>query len=145
MQRRSLLAAGAVTLALATTFAGCGSQSPYCAAVEKNQETLDDFGAEKSDKAFASYAAALAAIAAEAPTAVKKDWEALADATNNVVTVHADVGFKLEDMNSAKKREGLSAGDIATINKAYDAFNDTAAQRKAVVADAKQTCDISLK
>ncbi len=144
MRSRSVAALGAAVVAL-TVLVGCGGQSPYCAAVEKQQKTLDEFGADKSDKAFDTYAKSLAAIAAEAPADIKKSWSALSDATQAVVTAHADVGFKLEDMNSAKKREGLSAGDIATLNKTYKVFNDTAAQRKAVIDDAKQTCDITLK
>ena len=65
--------------------------------------------------------------------------------TQAVVTAHTEVGFKLEDMDSKSKREGLSAGDIESINAAYKAFNDTVDQRKAVVADADKTCDITLK
>jgi len=142
---RTAAVAGTVALAL-SVLAGCGGEkSPYCEAVEADQKTLDSFGADKSDAGFGTYAKALAEIAELAPASSKKAWTALSGATQGVVDAHAAVGFKLEDMDDQKKREGLSAGDVESLNAAYKAFNGTTDQRKAVVADVKKTCDITLK
>jgi len=140
-------AAVAMTASLTlAVLAGCsGEKSPYCAAVEADQKTLDSFGADRSDAGFSTYAKTLTEIAALAPASSKKAWAALSDATQGVVDAHAAVGFKLEDMDDQKKREGLSAGDVDSLNAAYKAFNGTSDQRKAVVADVKKTCDITLK
>ncbi|HWV27764.1 MAG TPA: hypothetical protein VNZ66_11105 [Aeromicrobium sp.] len=144
MGRITAIAVTAVTIA--TVLSGCSiSRSPYCQAVEDHQELLSSFDSDRSDAGYTAYARALAAIAAEAPAETQKDWKKLADVTQAVVTAHTEVGFKLEDMDSKSKREGLSAGDIESINAAYKAFNDTVDQRKAVVADADKTCDITLK
>lgn len=145
------MANGVRTAAAATVMLGalllgaCGAGDPYCAAVKTQQETLDSFGAERSDDAYASYAKALTAISKVAPTPIDEQWASLTRATQGVVTAQKDVGFALQDMADEDKRTALSAGDIDVLNKAYKRFNSTTPQRKAIVADVKTTCDIQLK
>lgn len=140
---RTLTVAAGVVLA-AVGLSACGSPNPYCAAVEDHRKTLVSFGADKSDEAFETYADALAKIAELAPGSSSKAWAEAAEATRAVVTTHQEVGFALQDMDNAKKREGLSSGDIATLNKAYAAFNETLPLRKKAAEDAESTCDITL-
>jgi|GEM_PF-2646924 len=142
---RRIVTGAAVWVAVLGLVSACGGQSPYCTAVKDDKALLDSFGATRTDAAFASYAKALRSVAAEAPSNSKADWKRLAEVTEGVIAAHQDVGFKLDDMKDAKKREGLGTSDIAELNKAYAAFNDTAKQRKAIIADAEQTCDIKLK
>ena len=139
-------AAAATTVMLgALVLGGCGADDPYCVAVETHQKTLDSFGAERSDDAYASYAKALASISKVAPAPVDEESTDLTRATKGVVSAQKDVGFALQDMADEDKRTALSAGDIDVLNKAYKRFNNTTPQRKAIVADVKKTCDIQLK
>ncbi len=139
-----------VTALISTTVVGvmlsaCGGEDPYCAAVTSGQKALNSFGEKRTDAGFASYAKAVTAITMTAPDAIKVDWAMLGSVTNGVLKAHEKVGIPLEDMTDPAKVEALSADDLKTLNTAYDAFNNTAAQRKAVVADVKSTCDITLK
>lgn len=139
-------ATAAATVVLGALLLGaCGADSPYCAAVETERETLDNFGAKRSDDAYASYAKALDTITKVAPAPIDEQWASLTRATQGVVTAQTDVGFALQDMADEDKRTALSAGDIVVLNKAYKRFNSTTSQRKAIVADVKTTCDIQLK
>lgn len=140
---RTTALVGSVAVALGL-LSGC-SQSPYCASVEESKATLDVFGSKRTDEAFADYARTMNSIAKQAPSSSKDAWTTLATVTQDVIDAHQEVGFKLEDMADEKKRDGLSDGDIEVLNEVYAAFNDTQAERKAVVADAKKTCDITLK
>lgn len=141
---RSAAVVGTISV-VALTLGGCGSQSPYCEAVDAQQKTLESFDADHTDAGYARYATAVESVAKKAPADTAKEWKAIASATRGVVSAHEQVGFKLEDMDDATKRQGLSEGDIETLNTAYAAFNDTKKQRAAVVADAEKTCDIQLK
>lgn len=139
-------AVAAVAMATVLSLVGaCGAEDPYCVEVEAAQPTLDEFGSERSDEAFATYAAVLTSISELAPTPVDEQWASLARATQGVITTHEDIGFALEDMDDEDERAALSEGDIDVLNKAYDRFNNTTGQREKVVADVKQTCDIQLK
>lgn len=139
-----------VTALITTAVAGamlsaCGGEDPYCAAVTEHQKVLNSFGDKRTDAGFTSYGKAAKAIGAVAPDTVKQDWTTLASVTTGVLAAHQKVGIPLEDMTDPAKVEALSSDDLKRLNTAYDAFNDTAAQRKAVVADVKTACDITLK
>lgn len=125
--------------------AGCGGDDPYCAAIEENRSALDDFGKTRTDAAYTKYAKAVRSIATTAPDDVKDDWAKLGAVTDGVVKAHKSADIALEDMADPTKVEALSQDELATLNRAYEKFNDTAAQRKAVVADAKSACDITLR
>ncbi|RYJ00612.1 MAG: hypothetical protein EON52_23270 [Actinomycetales bacterium] len=136
-----LVAAG-MTSAVLT---GCGGGgSPYCDTVKKNSETLNSFGKTKSNAAYTKYASTFRSIAKESPTTVKKDWTALATATDTVLAAQKDVGLKLEQMTSAAAVKKLSTADLKKLNTAYKAFNATSDQRTAVVKNVKQECKITL-
>lgn len=139
------LVGAALTAVVLGTLASCSGQSPYCAKVEANQSSLDSFGSDRSDAGFGAYAKSLESIAKLAPASSEEDWATLASVTDAVVATHQDVGFPLESMADVEKRKALSERDIGQLNKAYEAFNDTAEARKSVVADVKKTCDIQLK
>lgn len=146
MTNGSKIAAIAAIVVVMGTVASCGGEpSPYCQEVEQDRATLDSFGAERSDTAFADYAAVLTSISKVAPAPIDEQWASLKRATEGVVTAHQDVGFALEDMGDEAARAALSADDITVLNKAYERFNSTTAQRKAVVADVLSACDIQLK
>lgn len=134
----SAVVAGAV-------LAGCGGDDPYCAAIEENRAALDDFGQTRTDAAYAKYAKAARSVATTAPDKVKDDWAKLGAVTDGVVKAHKSADIALEDMADAAKVDQLDADDLASLNKAYEKFNDTAAQRKSVVSSAKDTCKITLK
>lgn len=142
----SRIAAVLVTsVVAATVLAGCGGDDPYCAAVKENQSALNSFGEKRTEKGFTTYAKALRAIATTAPDTIKDDWSKLGSVTDGVLKAHDKVGLALDDMTDTAKVAELDSDDLARLNKAYDAFNDTAKQRKAVVADVKKTCEITLK
>lgn len=134
----SMIVAGAV-------LAGCGGEDPYCAAIEENQSALDDFGQTRTDAAYAKYAKAARSIATTAPDDVKDDWAKLGAVTDGVVKGQKAADIALEDMGDAAKVEALSTQELASLDKAYEKFNDTAAERKSVVASAKSACEITLK
>lgn len=137
----TVLAAAVATVVLA----GCGGQSPYCAAIEKNADTLNSFGKTRTDAAYTSYAKTFRAIAKQSPASVKKDWTALAEVTDGVLAAQKDVGLPLEDMTDKEVVAKLDENQLSTLNKAYESFNDTADARTAVVKNAKTECEITLK
>src|SRR5690625_948205 len=141
---RRLICVMTLTVIAGITLSACGSD-PYCEKVEQNESTLNSFGNTKSDKAYAKYAQTLKDIAKEAPKDVKSDWQDLAKATSDVLEAQRDAGIKLEDTKDKKKLAKLSPDELAKLNKAYTAFNDTGDQRAAVVKNVKQECEITLK
>lgn len=148
MTRRpfKLFVTALITTAVAgATLSACGGEDPYCAAVTEHQKVLDSFGEKRTDAGFTAYGKAVTAIGAVAPKVVKEDWTTLAGVTTGVLKAQQKAGIPLEDMTDPAKVEALSSDDLKTLNSAYDAFNDTGAQRKAVVADVKTACDITLK
>lgn len=139
-------AATAVAAALAgVLLAGCGGQSPYCAALEKNADTLNSFGKTRTDAAYTSYSKTFKSIAKDAPEGVKKDWTALAEVTDGVLAAQDEVGLSLEDMRDEEVVGELDEAQLKTLNDAYEAFNATSDQRTAVVKNAKTECEITLK
>lgn len=138
------IAWGLTTALMVMPLVGCSGGGPYCEAVEKYESTLQTFGATKSDAEFAKYAAATTAIAKVSPEAAQKDWQTLADRTSAVIKAQKKTGLALEDMTKADKVENLSAAEIAAVNKAYEKWNDTADQRKAVVTSIDDECGITL-
>lgn len=137
----------AVALTLVTaSLAGCfGGGSPYCDAVEKNEKTLNSFGAERTDEAYASYAKAASTIADEAPKEIAADWKAIADGTQAVIAAQEASGVPLEDMDDSAVVAELPADQREALNAAYQTFNDTVEQRKSVVADIDDRCGITLQ
>lgn len=140
--RMAIAAATAVALG---TLGGCGGQSPYCQTVQDDETTLDSFGSSRTTEAYTGYAAALTSISEVAPAESKEQWATLAAATQGVLQAHDDVGFALDDMGSADKRASLSESDIAVLDEAYAAFNDTTTEREAVIENVESSCDIELK
>lgn len=139
-----IVAALVTATAVGSLLAGCGGDSPYCAAVKENQKALETFNAKPSTKTYTTYAEAVKAIRAEAPAAVKSDWTKLGTAIDGVLAAQKKADIPLEDVADTSKVEQLDSDDLATLKKAYDAFNKTAPQRKAIVADIQKTCDVSL-
>lgn len=133
------------TVVAGAVLAGCGGEDPYCAAIQENRSLLDDFGQTRTDAAYTKYAKAVRSITTTAPDDVKDDWAKLGAVTDGVVKAHRAADIALEDMGDAAKVDAVSADDLASINRAYEKFNDTAAQRKAIVNSARSTCDITLK
>lgn len=126
------------------TLTACGASS-YCAAIEQNKKTLNNFGEDRTNKSYEKYADVLKEIAADAPKAVRADWKKLAEVTEGVLKANKSVGLKLEEVSDAKKLSELKPDQLTTLNEAYKAFNDTAKARAAVVKNAKQECKIILK
>jgi hypothetical protein len=134
------LASAAIVL---TTLTGCG-QSEYCKAVDDNQVALNSLGEKRTNAAYLSYARAFRRVANVAPPSVRKDWTKLADVTNDVVKAQREAGISLEDMLVDDKLVKVPPDKLELLNDAYEAFNDTADERKAVVKNAKEECEITL-
>jgi hypothetical protein len=140
------IAAVLVTVVTATTLlAGCGGDSPYCASVKEHRAQLDSFGEKPSTKAYTRYSRAVHEIRQEAAAEIKPDWTALDKALRAVLTAQKKAGITLEEMANADKLAQLDSDDLTTLNTAYSAFGKTVPQRKAIVADIKSTCDITLE
>jgi len=133
------------TIVASATLAGCGGGSAYCDAVEKNKTTLNTFGHERTNAAYARYAKVFQSVAKQAPKAVAKDWMKLADATLGVISAQKSVGLALEDMTKAANIKKLDTAQLKKLNSAYEAFNGTTVERRAVVKNVKQECKITLK
>ena len=134
------IAGAAILLA---TLAGCG-QSEYCKAVEDNRVALNSLGEKRTNAAYLSYARALRAVANQAPPKVRKDWIKLADVTGDVVKAQRQAGISLEDMLDEDKITTVPPEKLKLLNDAYEAFNNTQNERKAVVKNAKDECEITL-
>ncbi|HJR89603.1 MAG TPA: hypothetical protein VJ782_05530 [Aeromicrobium sp.] len=134
------LAGGAILLA---TLAGCG-ESEYCKAVEENQVALNSLGEKRTNAAYLSYARAFRTVAKVAPPTIRKDWIKLADVTSNVVTAQRKAGISLEDMLVEDKITKVPPDKLELLNDAYEAFNNTQDERKAVVKNVKDECEITL-
>lgn len=134
-----------LTLVVSVVLTGCGGDDPYCVAIKENRASLDGFGQTRTDAAFAKNAKTVRSIAMTSPDKVKDDWSKLGEVTDGVVKAHKSAGIALEDMSDTAKVDALDENELKALNKAYDEFNDTAAERKAVVANVKSACDITLK
>lgn len=139
---RRFAAGVAVAIMALGSLTGCG-QSDYCKAVETHQDTLNTLGQNRTSKAYRKYARALRAVANVAPQNVRKNWITLADATDGVLRAHAQIHLPLEASNSQTFAK-LSADQLRTVNAAYEAFNNTGDERKAVVKNVKAECEITL-
>lgn len=142
---RRITATVVAVLALLATVSACSGQSPYCELVEENTSTLNSFGKERTDKAYATYSSTFRDVAKASPAGVKDDWTMLADVTDGVIDAQAEVGLKLEDMQDEDQVTELEPDELEQLNGAYEAFNGTADQRTAVVKNVKQECEITLK
>jgi hypothetical protein len=127
-----------------TTLTACGD-NPYCTAVKDHESTLNSLGEKRTNAAYRSYARAFRSVAKVSPDAVKKDWTELAEVTASVLNAQNKVGISLEEMTDATKVKKLSTDQLKTLNNAYEAFNKTTPQRRAVVKNVKKECDITLK
>jgi len=137
-------AAGVAWSALVlASLAGCGT-SPYCQAVEDHKVSLNSLGEERTNTAFAQYVRAFRAVANVAPGNIRKDWTKLADVTNGVLAAQQSAGIKMEEMLNEKKLALVSADKLKVLNSAYEAFNGTTRERKAVVKNVKDECQITL-
>ena len=134
------VAAAAILLA---TLTSCG-QSEYCKAIEDNQVALNSLGEKRTDAAYRSYARAFRAVANLAPPSIRKDWTKLADVTSDVVKAQREAGISLEDMLVDDKLIQVPPDKLELLNTAYEAFNNTADERKAVVKNVKDECGITL-
>jgi hypothetical protein len=137
--------AGVITTVVAmTTLTACGDD-PYCTAVKNHQATLNSLGEKRTDAAYRSYARAFRSVAKVSPASVKQDWTELAEVTASVLNAQGKVGIKLEEMTDAEKVKKLDTEQLKTLTNAYEAFNKTTPQRRAVVKNVKQECEITLK
>jgi len=138
------MATGAATVAvLMATLTGCG-QSEYCKAVDDNKVALNSLGEKRTNAAYVSYARAFRAVANVAPPTVRKDWTKLAEVTSDVVKAQREAGISLEDMLVDDKLAQVPPEKLKLLNTAYEAFNNTADERKAVVKNVKDECGITL-
>ncbi|MEV7396548.1 hypothetical protein [Aeromicrobium sp. NPDC092404] len=129
-----------------TTLSACGGGGdPYCDAVDKNKSTLNSFGEQRTDAAYANYAKVLSSIGKDAPASIKKDWTKLSSVTTGVLDAQKKTGLKLEEMADTAKVKKLSDAQLKELNAAYKTFNETADERNAVVKNVKQECKINLK
>jgi hypothetical protein len=136
--------AGMVTALAISGLAACSGDDPYCTTVEKNKTTLNSLGEKRTNAAYGSYARAFRSVAKVSPAAVKKDWTELAEVTAAVLNAQKKVGIKLEEMTDVAKVKKLGTQQLKTLNDAYEAFNKTTPQRRAVVKNVKQECEITL-
>lgn len=128
---------------LLATLTGCG-QSEYCKAVEDHRVALDSLGEKRTNAAYLSYARAFRAVANVAPPTIRKDWTKLADVTSDVVKAQRQAGISLEDMLVEEKLTQVPPDKLELLNDAYEAFNDTPGERKAVVKNVEDECGITL-
>lgn len=135
----------AVAVLAAGSLAGCFGSDPYCSAVEENEDVLNSFGAERTDAAYAEYASAARQIAEAAPERIQPDWVTIADVTDGVIAAQEEAGVPLEKMGDSATVAALSQEQRDALNEAYQAFNDTVEQRKAVVADIDDQCGVTLE
>jgi uncharacterized protein len=141
----SRIAAGAAWSALVlASLTGCGT-SPYCQAVEDHQVALNSLGEERTTAAYTQYEQAFRAVANVAPAGIRKDWTKLSDVIDGVLAAHRSAGIRLEDMSSTNKQlAALPEDKLKALNAAYEAFNNTDDERKAVVKNVKDECQITL-
>jgi hypothetical protein len=136
---------GVITTVVAiTTLTACG-EDPYCTAVKKHESTLNSLGEKRTNAAYRSYARAFRSVAKVSPPAIKKDWTELAEVTASVLNAQEKAGISLEEMTDVSKVKKLNTDQLKTLNNAYEAFNKTTPQRRAVVKNVKKECEITLK
>ena len=117
MRRR---AAACLTVLVAATLSGCGTSS-YCTAVEKHRAAIDD--ATLTTASFTALGEALRAIETDAPSDVRDDYTAVAEAVEALLAAEAVAEVPIEE---------LTHGDVVDLSE-----DDTAALRTAAVAAAR--------
>lgn len=132
------------TVVVFTLVSACAGEDPYCTAVKDQESTLNSLGEKRTTAAYKTYARAFRSVAKVSPAAVKKDWTELAEVTASVLNAQDKVGIALEDMADEAKIKKLSTEQLKTLNDAYEAFNKTTPQRRAVVKNVDEECDIKL-
>ena len=125
------------------TLTGCSGGGPYCDAIDRGEDALKSFGRQTS-AAYATYADVTADIAKVAPADVKKQRQAVAKATRQVVVAHRKADVRIQDMKSEDKVNALSQADLERIQAANEAFNDTATQRRELAQHVKDECGTDL-
>ncbi|MCW2829619.1 MAG: hypothetical protein JWP31_311 [Aeromicrobium sp.] len=138
---KSTAAVLGVTALAAAMLSACGGQSAYCQAVDDRTATLNAFGTKRTDAAFLKDAKAMSDIAQQSPASIKPEWTAIGKATRGVVEVHRSLDIPMQDLGKVE----LTPQQRDTIQQSYDAYNATSKQRKLVVADVADSCDIELK
>ena len=133
------------TVVVFTLVTACAGDDPYCTAVKDQKSTLNSLGEKRTTAAYRSYARAFRSVAKVSPPAVKKDWTELAEVTASVLNAQDKAGIKLEDMTDQSKVRKLGTEQLKTLNNAYEAFNKTTPQRRAVVKNVKEECEITLE
>jgi hypothetical protein len=133
------------TVVVFTLVTACAGDDPYCTAVKDQKSTLNSLGEKRTTAAYRSYARAFRSVAKVSPPAVKKDWTELAEVTASVLNAQEKAGIKLEDMTDQSKVRKLGTEQLKTLNNAYEAFNKTTPQRRAVVKNVKEECEITLE
>ncbi len=139
MRRR---AAACLTVLVATTLlSGCGTSS-YCTAVESNRAAFDDVAVTTAS--FTALGEALRAIEKDAPSDVRDDYTAVADAVEALLAAEAVAEVPIEELTHGDVVD-LSEDDTAALRTAYQAFNDTATHRRAIADSVEDECDLTLK
>ncbi len=119
----------------------CGTSS-YCAAVEQHRTAIDD--ATLTTASFTALGEALRAIEKEAPSDVRDDYTAVADAVEQLLAAEAVAEVPIEELTHGDVVD-LSEDDTAVLRSAYQEFNDTATHRRAIADSVQDSCDLTLK
>lgn len=138
MRRR---AAACLTVLVAATLSGCGTSS-YCTAVENHRAAIDD--ATLTTASFTALGEALRAIEKQAPSDVRDDYTAVADAVEALLAAEAVAEVPIEELTHGDVVD-LSEDATEELRTAYQAFNDTATQRRAIADSVEDECDLTLK
>lgn len=138
MRRR---AAVCLTVLVASTLSGCGTSS-YCTAVEEHRAAIDD--ATLTTASFTALGEALRAIEKQAPSDVRDDYTAVADAVEALLAAESVAEVPIEELTHGDVVD-LSEDDTAELRTAYQAFNDTATHRRAIADSVQDECDLTLK
>ncbi len=135
------LTAAVTAVVAASLLTSCGT-SAYCTAVEQNRAALDD--AQLTTASFTALGEALRALEAEAPADVADAYTAVADAVEALLAAEAVAGVPIEELTHGDVVD-LSEADTEALRAAYQAFNDTATQRRAIADQVDEKCGITLQ
>ncbi|GAA1728984.1 hypothetical protein [Aeromicrobium alkaliterrae] len=141
MRVASRLSSCVAVLATATLLSSCGT-SAYCTSVEEQRGALDDVA--MTTASLTALGEALRTIEKQATGDVKDDYTAVADAVEALLAAEQVSGVPVEELTHGDVVD-LSEDDTAALRNAYQAFNDTATQRRAIADDVTDACDVTLK
>ncbi|WP_229054260.1 hypothetical protein [Aeromicrobium sp. Leaf350] len=141
MRVASRLSSCVAVVATATLLTSCGT-SAYCTTVEEQRGALDDVA--MTTASLTALGEALRAIEKQAPTHVQDDYAAVAESVEALLAAESVAGVPVEELTHGDVVD-LSEGDTTELRNAYQAFNDTATQRRAIADDVTDDCDITLK